>query len=216
MYYIPAILQLFASRSRPVQLPTSPDEPLNASTSPQPEPPAPSRDPLHVPAVDLGIARVSLVLQAISFAFIATSKDAGQFVAGGALSALAAGYYPTMHSLSLELYTRRGGASSEAGRLFGATSVIQTIGCASSTQFATLTEYLDIVTQEPGRRTVTFRHCVHQDGCHVPRGDVLCCDSRSFTIAAFSLPRADTSRFRSRGYRGGGSSSHRCACDCCG
>jgi hypothetical protein len=52
------------------------------------------------------------------------------FVAAGALGALATGYSPTTHSLMLELYTRRGGLPSEAGRLFGAMSVIQTIGCA--------------------------------------------------------------------------------------
>jgi hypothetical protein len=52
------------------------------------------------------------------------------FVAAGALGALATGYSPTTHSLSLELYTRRGGFPSEAGRLFAAMSVIQTVGCA--------------------------------------------------------------------------------------
>jgi len=62
------------------------------------------------------------------FVLVAVSKDAGTFVAASALGALAAGYSPTTHSLSLELYTRRGGAPSEAGRLFGALSVIQTIG----------------------------------------------------------------------------------------
>ena len=52
------------------------------------------------------------------------------FIAATAFGALGEGYPPTMHSLALELYTRRGGAPSEAGRLFGAMSVIQTIGCA--------------------------------------------------------------------------------------
>ena len=66
------------------------------------------------------------------FVLVALSKDAGSFVAANALGALAAGYSPTTHSLSLELYTRRGGAPSEAGKLFGALSVIQTIGCARS------------------------------------------------------------------------------------
>jgi hypothetical protein len=65
------------------------------------------------------------------FVFIAVSKDPRVFVAAGALGALAMGYSPTTHSLSLELYTRRGGAPSEAGRLFGAISVIQTVGCVS-------------------------------------------------------------------------------------
>lgn len=127
----PAILRLYAPRSRPIQLPTSPasDEPLNSSSL---SPAARARGPgnPHTPAVDLGIARMSLVVQTICFVIIAFSKDAGMFVAAGALGALAAGYSPTTHSLSLELYTRRGGLPSEAGRLFGAMSVIQTVGCA--------------------------------------------------------------------------------------
>jgi len=83
---------------------------------------------VHTPKVDLGIAKVSLVLQATFFVLIAVSKDAVVFVTMGALGALAMGYPPTVQSLSLELYTRRGGAPSESGRLFGAMSVIQTIG----------------------------------------------------------------------------------------
>jgi hypothetical protein len=73
---------------------------------------------------------MSLVVQAICFVIIAFSKDAGMFIAAGALGALATGYSPTIQSLSLELYTRRGGLPSEAGRLFGAMSVIQTVGYA--------------------------------------------------------------------------------------
>ncbi len=128
--FYPAILRFFAPKSRPIQLPTSPDEPLSASSSLPPA--APTRDtvPPHTPEVDLGIARISLVLQAICFVLVAVSKNAGMFVAANALGALAAGYSPTTHSLSLELYTRRGGLPSEAGRLFGAMSVMQTIGCA--------------------------------------------------------------------------------------
>ena len=126
----PAVLHFFAPKYHPVQLPTSPDEPLNAGSSHSPT--APAHDPIraHTPTVDLGIAKVSVALQAMSFVLIAVSKDTGMFVAASALSALAAGYSPTIHSLSLELYTRRGGAPSEAGKLFGAMSVIQTIGCA--------------------------------------------------------------------------------------
>ncbi len=125
----PAILRFFASKSRPIQLPTLPEEPLNASSLIPTAAPAGEPVPPHTPAVDLGIARISLVLQAIFFVLIAVSKDAGMFVAVSALGALAAGYSPTTHSLSLELYTRRGGLPSEAGRLFGAMSVMQTVGC---------------------------------------------------------------------------------------
>ncbi|KAI0293358.1 hypothetical protein B0F90DRAFT_1822129 [Multifurca ochricompacta] len=59
---------------------------------------------------------------------MAVSKEASVFVGASALGALAAGYSPAMYSLSLELYARRGGSPSEAGRLFGAMSVIQALG----------------------------------------------------------------------------------------
>ena len=125
----PAILRFFGSRIQPVQLPTSPDESLNASSSLLPTVPDHDSAP-HTPTVDLRIAKIALALQAMCFVFIAVSKNAGVFVAASALGAIAEGYPPTIHSLALELYTRRGGAPSEAGRLFGAMSVIQTIGCA--------------------------------------------------------------------------------------
>jgi hypothetical protein len=70
------------------------------------------------------------VVQAVCFFIIAVSKDGRMFVVAGALGALATGYSPTTQSLSLELYTRRGGLPSEAGRLFGAMSLIQAVGCA--------------------------------------------------------------------------------------
>lgn len=129
-----AILRLYAPKSGPIQLPTSPadDEPLNVSSSLPPATQASGPGSPHTPTVDLGIARISLVVQTLCFVIIAVSKDAGMFVAAGALGALATGYLPTTHSLSLELYTRRGGSPSEAGRLFGAMSVIQTLGCAPS------------------------------------------------------------------------------------
>jgi hypothetical protein len=128
----PAILRWYAPKSRPIQLPISPtgDEPLDVSSSLQPAAHARGPGSPHTPTVDLGIARMSLVVQTICFVIIALSKDAGMFIAAGALGALATGYAPTTHSLSLELYTRRGGFPSEAGRLFGALSVIQTVGYA--------------------------------------------------------------------------------------
>ncbi|KAH9062341.1 MFS general substrate transporter [Lactarius vividus] len=128
---LPAILRFFASRRPPVQLPTRPGEPLNArAESPSPSARASSRGPMHThtPALDLGIAKASLALHAVSFALIAASKNAGMFVAASMLATLSVGYAPVVQSLSLELYARRGGQTSEAGRLFGAMSVIQALG----------------------------------------------------------------------------------------
>ena len=125
----PAILPFFGSRVQPVQLPTSPDESLNASSSLLPTVLHYDSAP-HTPTVDLRIAKIALALQAMCFVLIAVPKNAGVFVAASALGAVAEGYPPTIHSLALKLCTRRGGTLSEAGRLFGAMSVIQTIGCA--------------------------------------------------------------------------------------
>ena len=84
---------------------------------------------IHTPTLDLGIAKASLAIHAVSFALIAISKNAVVFVAGGLLATFSASYGPVVQSLSLELYALRGEQVSEAGRLFGAMNVIQTLGC---------------------------------------------------------------------------------------
>lgn len=200
---LPAILRWYAPKSRPIQLPISPtgDEPLNTSPSaPSLEPAAHDGDPgsPHTPAVDLGIARMSLVVQTICFVIIAISKDAGMFVAAGALGALATGYSPTTHSLSLELYTRRGGLPSEAGRLFGALSVIQTVGCAPRIISRKVDCDVNCSIQEPGCRPIVVRHYIYRDRLHTSRDDFLCLCGHSVTFALLPLPRADTSLSRSR------------------
>lgn len=128
---LPALLRFFASRRPSVQLPTQPAEPLNARPeSPLLSPRASSRGPVHThtPTLDLGIAKASLALHAVSFALIALSRNASMFVVASILATLAIGYAPTVQSLSLELHARHGGETSEAGRLFGAMSVIQALG----------------------------------------------------------------------------------------
>jgi MFS family permease len=120
---LPALLRFFASKRPPVQLPTQPGEPLNARAE------SPSRGVhTHTPALDLGIAKASLALHAVSLALIAVSKNGGLFFAASMLATLGTGYAPVVQSLSLELYVRRGGEMSESGRLFGAMSVIQALG----------------------------------------------------------------------------------------
>jgi hypothetical protein len=200
----PAILRLYAPKSRPIQLPTSPasDEPLNANSSLPPATHARPPGSSHTPAVDLGIARISLVVQAICFVIIAFSKDAGMFVAAGALGALATGYSPTTNSLSLELFTRRGGMPSDAGQLFGAMSVIQTVGYALPNVSCKVGCDVDCVVQEPGCRPVAVRHYIYQDCLYIPRDHFLRLCGYSVTLALLPLTRADTSLSR----------SHRCGC----
>jgi len=112
-----------------VQLPTQPGEPLNARPeSPELSARGPVHTHTHTPALDLGIAKVSLALHAVSLALIAVSKNSGLFFGASMLATLGIGYGPLVQSLSLELYVRRGGGLSETGRLFGAMSVIQALG----------------------------------------------------------------------------------------
>lgn len=130
---LPALLRFFASKRPAVQLPVQPGEPLDArsespSLSAREDTRAPVHANKHTPALDLGIAKASLAIHAVSFVLIAVSKNAVGFVAAGLLATFSIGYGPVVQSLSLELYALRGGETSEAGRLFGAMNVIQTLG----------------------------------------------------------------------------------------
>ena len=87
---------------------------------------------VHTPALDLGIAKASLVVHALSFALIAVSQNVACFIAASLFTTFGIGYPPVVHSLSLELYVRRGGEASEAGRLFSAMNMLQTLGCVLS------------------------------------------------------------------------------------
>ena len=127
-YLKSAILRFFASKRSPVQLPAQPGESLDAREDTRD---APLHTNIHTPALDLGIAKASLAIHALSFALIAVSKNAAVFVAAGLLATFSTGYGPVVQSLSLELYALRGGETSEAGRLFGAMNVIQTLGCVA-------------------------------------------------------------------------------------
>lgn len=127
----PAILHFFAPKSPPVQLPAQPGEPLDArseSSSLSEQVSSHGSVYAHTPALDLGIAKASLAVHAVSFVLIAVSKNAAMFVAASMLATFSIGYGPVVQSLSLELYARRGGETSEAGRLFGAMNVLQTLG----------------------------------------------------------------------------------------
>ena len=114
-----------------MQLPSQPGEPLDArSESSSLSEQVSSHDPVHThtPALDLSIAKASLAVHALSFVLIAVSTNAVLFVAASMLATFGIGYGPVVQSLSLELYARRGGETSEAGRLFGAMNVLQALG----------------------------------------------------------------------------------------
>lgn len=137
-----AVIEFFKSRRQPaIQLPMPPLEPLEADPSPTSElssSPA-STVAISAPGVDLRLARVSLVLLATTFVLLALAPSGGAFTGASIFGSLASGFIPTMNSVALELYTHRGGT--ESGKLFGALSVVQSLGYASPLSFRCLTAF---------------------------------------------------------------------------
>ena len=81
------------------------------------------------PCLDLNTARVSLVMEFISYTLMAKAKTGTMFTVYTALGCLGAGFLPAIQSLALWIYAGRGGE--ETGKLFGGLSVVQALGCDS-------------------------------------------------------------------------------------
>ncbi|KAH8116885.1 MFS general substrate transporter [Phellopilus nigrolimitatus] len=140
---LPLVIKIFNRPKHAVQLPIEPSEPLQglhdaeSSLEPDAGPERPHKQHAdaklapHTPSFDLGLARASLVLEAVCYSFIPLAPSAHMFLVFGMLVSWGGGFNPAVQALALELYTRRsrkqGGA--ETGRLFGAMSVVQVM-CA--------------------------------------------------------------------------------------
>jgi len=127
---LPVIIKLL--KPAPVQLPTIPDEPLQdlpsrsdstRRSTAKIRPPSSS----HSPNFDLNIARISLILDIIALLVMTVASNGTLFACGAVLQALGIGYSPAVQAFALEVYSRRGGKG-EAGKLFGAISVVQALG----------------------------------------------------------------------------------------
>lgn len=79
----------------------------------------------HSAAFDLGLARVSLFVEVVSYTLMALAPTALAFTGFSIMASLGAGLNPALQSVSLALYRRRGGT--ESGKLFGALSVLQAL-----------------------------------------------------------------------------------------
>lgn len=114
-----------------MQLPITLDEPLQQNLSSPSDPTrqgtARARSPSHSSYFDLNIARVSLVVDIIAFLTMMLASNSVLFTCGAVLQSLGIGYSPAVQAFALEVYNRRGGKG-EAGRLFGAISVVQGLG----------------------------------------------------------------------------------------
>ncbi|OAX37210.1 MFS general substrate transporter [Rhizopogon vinicolor AM-OR11-026] len=125
---LPVITNLL--KPAPLQLPNNPDEPLlnlPSSSDPTKQSTANTPSPSHSSKLDLNTARVSLVVEIIAFLVLLLASNGLLFACGTVIQALGAGYAPAVQAFALEVYNRRGGKS-EAGKLFGAISVVQALG----------------------------------------------------------------------------------------
>jgi len=130
---LPVIIKLLKPKP-PLQLPVEPSEstPLLTSATSTDIAPAsqPSTQPLHERdihsvAFDLGLARVSLIIEIISYTLMALISTQVAFTVFAMTGALGMGFSPAIQSVTLEMYARRGGT--ETGKLFGALSVVQAL-----------------------------------------------------------------------------------------
>ncbi|KAH7889409.1 major facilitator superfamily domain-containing protein [Phlebopus sp. FC_14] len=134
---LPLILKYLKPASPAPKAPESPSEPLRGSLGFSPprshsrsRSPQPHRNPLpsHTPAFDLALVRISLVLDVISFGLMGVASSGSLFTFGTMIGSFAAGFSPAAQALALEIYGNRGKGRGEVGKLFGALSVMQSLG----------------------------------------------------------------------------------------
>jgi hypothetical protein len=128
-------------KATPVQLPSTPDEPLRGAislsssrgASPLPGSAQTNASERRLPAsrspvFDLVLARASEALETTSFLGMAVASTGTLFTLASTISSFAAGFSPATHALALDIYTnRRPQNRGEVGKLFGALSVLQAL-----------------------------------------------------------------------------------------
>ncbi|KAF5315849.1 hypothetical protein D9611_005020 [Ephemerocybe angulata] len=83
------------------------------------------RKELHSPRFELGVARLSLILEVPAYGLMVLFASQDAFAVYSVLGAMGVGFSPAVQTLALAMYARRGGT--ETGRLFGALSVVQAL-----------------------------------------------------------------------------------------
>lgn len=127
----------------PVQLPSTPDEPLRGTVGGPSPPRGASSLPGSAqtntserrlpasgsPAFDLALARASAGLQTKVCLGMAVASTGTLFALSSVIGSFTAGFSPAVQALALDVYTnRRTQDRGEVGKLFGALSVIQALG----------------------------------------------------------------------------------------
>lgn len=126
-------------KATPVQLPSTPHEPLRdavgisasrgASSLPQTNASGQRLPASGSPAFDLAVARASAGLEIASFLGLMVASTGTLYALADTIGSFAVGFPPAMQALALHIYTdRRSQNKGEIGKLFGALSVIQALG----------------------------------------------------------------------------------------
>ena len=107
-----------------IEIPQSPSTSAGLLDTPR-EVPTKKKE-IHSPAFDLGLARISVAIGAISYTCMGLAPSALAFTIFGMVNSMGMAFSPAVQSTALALYVQNG--NKESGRLFGALSVVQALG----------------------------------------------------------------------------------------
>ncbi|KAL0946702.1 hypothetical protein HGRIS_012889 [Hohenbuehelia grisea] len=131
---LPIIIKIFKPKPELVPIPPHeqterapllPSNPSSSSISRSRSPNPRSLRELHSPSFDLGLARVSLLIDALSFVFMGHAPTGIAFTFFGVVGSMGTGFTPAIQSVAVELFMAKG--EKESGKLFGALSVVQSL-----------------------------------------------------------------------------------------
>ncbi|KZT35058.1 MFS general substrate transporter [Sistotremastrum suecicum HHB10207 ss-3] len=126
MISLPLFIKYFKPKP-PIHLPSSASEPLLNDPA---SPPKPATAPVkhHSPKFDILLLRLSLAIEVVAYSSLIFFRTPQWWFIATIVGAFGSGFGPALQSIALEVYARRG--ETEAGKLFGALSVVNSL-CSS-------------------------------------------------------------------------------------
>ncbi|EKM82440.1 hypothetical protein AGABI1DRAFT_68063 [Agaricus bisporus var. burnettii JB137-S8] len=118
---LPLAIKLFKPKPKVVEMPSE-TVPLLSSSDQK----TLKKKEIHSLAFDLNLARISLLIEIVGFMCMGFALTPIAFTASGMFWSMGAAFTPANQAVALALFTERGGT--ETGRLFGALSVLQSLG----------------------------------------------------------------------------------------
>ncbi|KAK2466711.1 hypothetical protein APHAL10511_000969 [Amanita phalloides] len=121
------VLAVYFNPKTPSELavPLPEEEPLLSGPDANPRNDNAARKQSHSPSFDMNLALVSIIIEVVAYCAMGLSSSGLQFVLSSVLLWTGSGTNPAIQSVALAIYTRNG--ETEAGRLFGALSVVQAL-----------------------------------------------------------------------------------------